>query len=94
MNPATPWIYAPQAFVILNSNLWQQTITLNTWHHIRVTVGSTVSGQNQTIVYVDGMAQTTNSTPAPNNNTTENWILHIGDFDGDLDEVRISNTVR
>jgi hypothetical protein len=30
----------------------------------------------------------------PNYGRTSNWTLHLGDFNGDLDEVRISNIVR
>ena len=88
----------PPSLTPLSANLWQELITLNTWHQLRVTVSPPFSTNgvvvNETRVYVNGVAQTTNYPAAPNNNSSENWTLHLGDFDGDIDEVRISNIAR
>jgi hypothetical protein len=42
----------------------------------------------------DPLADLLAATVAPNYGRTSPWKLHLGDFDGDIDEVRISNVVR
>jgi len=74
--------------IISNTN-WNQFVSLNTWHLLKMTFDRT--GTN--IAYIDGVPRGTNGfTPYPYYGT--NWTLTFGHFDGDIDEVRISNIVR
>ena len=69
-----------------SGDTWNSLMTLNTWHKLKVTFDST----GTTTVYIDGNTPFT-STAAPNYGRVTDWILTIGNFDGDVDEVRISH---
>ena len=66
------------------------SLALNRWHSIRMTIARTTgTGANVTIV-VDGGAPITAASTRHTPDTTTPWILSVGEFQGDLDEVRIS----
>src|SRR5205823_4109713 len=57
------------------------------WHQLKVTFDT----NGITRAYIDGALRgSTNGPPAYG---AGNWTLTLGHFDGDIDEVRISNTV-
>jgi len=87
--PNFPQIEGPQASLLLNGTNWPQVITANTWHSLKITL----DGAGTSRVYVDGTLQGSSST-APNYGRSGNWTIRMGDFDGDIDEVRISNVLR
>jgi hypothetical protein len=74
---------------MLSATDWNQLVTLNTWHAIKITLAANGTSQ----LYIDGTLAGS-SNVSPNYGRTSNWTLHLGDFNGDLDEVRISNVVR
>jgi hypothetical protein len=63
-------------------------LTPYTWHQIKITFAN-----GTTRVYVDDVSVGTSNT-APVYDLADPWILTLGNFDGDLDEVRISKTLR
>ncbi|MDB6069068.1 MAG: hypothetical protein JWL81_239, partial [Verrucomicrobiales bacterium] len=87
-SPAAPVVAAGNV-VAVNSAAWAAACTFNTWHLLKVTVTSTGSVQ----CTLDGTV-VGSGTAAAWSNRTNGWILTLGNFDGDLDEVRISNIVR
>ncbi len=84
-----PQVFAPQASPLLSVADWANYITANTWHSLKITVNT--NGLSQ--LYIDGTPRGSSSV-VPNYGRTNNWTLHMGDFDGDIDEVRISNALR
>lgn len=71
---------------------WASNLSLNTWHRIRIIY----SGNNNnptTTIYIDGTFSKTISTPVAQGYSSP-WTLTIGNFDGDVDEVMISNIDR
>ena len=44
--------------------------------------------------YIDGVQQSQRSSCPPEFDATTRWTLTLGNFDGDIDEVRISKTLR
>jgi hypothetical protein len=80
--------------LILSSAAWAQYVTLNTWHAIKITVAS--DGFSR--IYIDDMTTpkgTLSWQPNFNHGPSDvpSWCLVIGNFDGDIDELRISNVV-
>ena len=66
----------------------------NKWHHLRV-VYKLVSGSPTTTIYIDSSVPIVNNVPTPTVYTyNEDWTLTLGNFNGDIDEVRISNIDR
>ena len=68
---------------------WNQFVALNTWNQVRITFDT----NGLTSLYLNGTLRGT-STTAPHYERLNSWILTLGNFDGDIDEVRISNIVR
>lgn len=69
---------------------WQAGVPLNTWHLLRLTMaadGTTTCSINDTVI------GTVVSTGFLSGRTTP-WTFTLGNFEGDLDEVRISRVVR
>jgi len=77
---------------VLTRDEWNMYMTPNAWHNLRITYKA-VSGTPTTTVYIDGVFTKSMSTPQPNVYGND-WILTIGNFDGDTDEVRISSVDR
>lgn len=87
-SPAAP-VVAGGNVVAVNSAAWTAACGFNTWHLLKVTISSGGSIQ----CTLDGTV-VGSGTAATWSNRTNAWILTLGNFDGDLDEVRISNIVR
>jgi Concanavalin A-like lectin/glucanases superfamily len=84
----TPQVVANNAYVI-SSNQWSQLCPLNTWSHLQITFDATLASAN-TKVYIGGNLQCCSSCmPQPN----EPMLFTLGNFDGDIAEVEISNAV-
>ena len=86
--PAVP-VVKSSGGEIVSDDFWAATVSTNAWHSLRMTfdVESLVE------VYVDGLllgVQPSFISPARNGD----WLFTLGNFDGDIDEVRISNLVR
>jgi hypothetical protein len=78
--------------LVVTPDEWQANVGLNSWHNIRITY--TALGSNSTTtVYIDRTFKKTVSTPVAHTYTGP-WTLYIGNFDGDIDEVRISKIDR
>jgi hypothetical protein len=88
LTPDAPQLYANCCPMLSNAQM-TGLLTLNTWHQLRVTFNT----NGVSTAYIDGVLRT-NVTFAPNYGRTSNWTLTLGHFDGDIDEVHISNTVR
>lgn len=68
-------------------------VATGAWHDLRVTLDATGTAA----VYLDGAPLGRRQVPQElpvDGGGTANWLLRLGNFDGDIDEVRVSNTVR
>jgi len=92
LSPSAPSFYTHDT-VVLTPDEWQANISLNTWHNIRI-VYSFVGNNPTTTIYIDRTFQKTVSTPVAQTYPFLPWILYIGNFEGDVDEVRIRSTDR
>ncbi len=92
-NGSAPHFDGPGGQTLVTSSTWGTYVTANTWHLLKVTV-ATVGGVNKANVYVDTHTLADNVTVSSFFPSGDNWTLSMGDFVGDLDEVRISSTVR
>jgi hypothetical protein len=100
-NPDVPEIIAPgdnsqqsptnYPVVVLTNSEWSDHLSLNTWHNLRITF-AVVNGHATNTVYIDGVFQKSMASPPPQYSSA--WTLTIGNFDGDVDEVRISKVDR
>ncbi len=88
-SPAVPAVLAG-ALTPLTAAQWNSLVTLNTWHKLKLTLDAT----GQFTVYIDGVQAATTSAAGMNFKRTTPWTLSLGNFDGDVDEVRVSNIVR
>jgi hypothetical protein len=90
--PQAPRVQGPSASfdninVLMTAVDWDRYVTLNTWHEIRIELGT----GGRTSLYIDGVLR---NNPAvsrvPDYASSSDWALSIGNFDGDIDELRIS----
>ena len=88
-SPAAP-LAAAGNVIAANSAAWSSACTLGTWHLLKLTLSSSGSIQCR----LDGNLVGTANAATFSGNRTNAWIFTLGNFDGDLDEVRISNVVR
>jgi hypothetical protein len=87
-----PQLYGPRSQLLMSAADWGARVTLNTWHSLKITVDS---NGTTTRVYIDNQEVTGSPfTTNPTIVTGSNWTLSMGDFVGNLDEVRISNSLR
>ncbi|HEV2211228.1 MAG TPA: glycoside hydrolase family 9 protein [Verrucomicrobiae bacterium] len=95
-NPPALRVFANQA-VAVDAPITTQYLTPNTWHSLRITFDAYNDNTTGiTTVYIDDAPPVSISTALSNPayGGVQPWILHIGDFDGDIDELRISNVVQ
>jgi len=86
--PDAPELYA-NAAVLLTDSQWNQAVTLNTWHLIKITF----DGNATTKVYIDASpTPLATSTCPPRYDAGNFWTVTLGNFVGDIDEVWINNT--
>ncbi|MEZ5323823.1 MAG: LamG-like jellyroll fold domain-containing protein [Verrucomicrobiales bacterium] len=74
---------------IVSNQVWADNVTLNQWHHIQILF----DGTDQVQFYLDG-SLLGGATRQPHFQRNNAWVLELGHFDGDLDELRISSVVR
>jgi hypothetical protein len=86
--PDAPQVWA-NCCPMLDNATWSQHVTLNTWHQLKITFDSS----GITRAYIDGVLRNSTNNPVTYN-IPNSWELTLGNFDGDIDEVRISNVVR
>ncbi len=87
-NPAAPSVYCGSSSPI-NSAGWNAAITRGIWQKITLNF----SAPNTFTCYVNQQLVST-STVSFNQGRTNNWTFTLGNFDGDIDEVRLSNIAR
>lgn len=87
-NPAAPSVFCGSSTTI-NSTSWNAAITKGVWQKITLNF----SAPNTFTFYVNHQLVST-STVSFNQGRTNNWTFTLGNFDGDIDEVRLSNIAR
>ena len=87
--PQAPDVTAGQA-TILSSKQWDGAVSLNSWHKLKITLNT----KGQVNSWIDGVLVATGSAATMNYARTTPWTLTLGNFNGDIDEVRVSNIVR
>jgi hypothetical protein len=88
-SPAAP-VAAAGNVIATSAAAWSRACTLNTWHLLKLTLSSSGSIQCR----LDGNLVGTANAASFSGIRTNAWIFTMGNFDGDLDEVRVSNVVR
>jgi hypothetical protein len=96
--PLSPLIEASGGTSLLSTTNWPQYLPANTWHSVKITTQPSGS----TELFIDGNAVggsvSTVYSPHYNPSTSPpndfNWVLTLGNFDGDIDELRISKIIR
>ena len=86
-SPHVPTVRSGNTTVVTDDE-WEQAVSLNQWHFLRITYEN-----GQVNVYVD-QALISTSTVLLNPGRTNDWALILGNFEGYIDEVRISNVIR
>lgn len=69
----------------------QVPMSLNQWHTMKMALAPGNGGSATLAVSVDGAQPITGSTTNHIPNATDDWTLILGQFQGDLDDLRISN---
>ncbi|MDB6136185.1 MAG: hypothetical protein JWM59_4428, partial [Verrucomicrobiales bacterium] len=90
-SPSCPFVYGGSNCVVTPAQ-WNSIVTLNRWHLVRMTLYPDKSVK----CFIDGslVSALPASSSSINPGRTSNWILRIGSFDGDIDEVRVSRATR
>lgn len=79
----------PVSSTILDAAGWNEHVPPNTWHAIKITLDA----NGKSTLYVDG-SEVGHLDRQPNYDRTGDWLLSLGHFDGDIDELRISKGIR
>jgi len=87
--PASPAVIAGQD-TILSTRQWSDLVCPNAWHRLKITLSA--SGQVST--WIDGTEVASESAANMNFARMTPWTLTLGNFNGDIAEVRVSNIVR
>jgi hypothetical protein len=87
-SPAAPMVHNGTLTMLTPAD-WNAAVSLNSWQHFKITRNA----QSEFKIWIDGVCIHT-STSFPNYGRGNAWTLTIGNFDGDVDEVRLSNIVR
>jgi endoglucanase len=87
--PIGPFVAGATTTHIVEPAAWQNAVSLNTWHSFKLTFAADGTAK----VYIDGNLVNTVSTSVTVWRT-DPWQIILGNFDGYIDEVRISNIVR
>jgi endoglucanase len=89
--PIGPTVNGSLSTVIVNATQWQNAVPLNAWRKFKLTFAADGTARcyiNDTQI---GTAMTSIDAAR---NSPPTWTITLGNFDGDIDEVRISNIVR
>ncbi len=87
-SPGNPFMYGGPTTIVTSAQ-WNAAVSKGTWHSLKLTVAANGIAQ----CYVDG-SLVAGGTSNFNFTRTSNWTLTIGNMDGDIDELRVSNIVR
>ena len=87
-SPANPFMYAGPT-TLVSAAQWKAAVSTGTWHSLKMTLAANGIAQ----CTVDGNLIASGSSNF-NFTRTTNWTLTLGNMDGDVDEVRVSNIVR
>lgn len=87
-SPAAPGVHNG-AVTLLTPSAWNAAVSLNSWQHLKITRGA----NSEFKVWINGHCIHT-SISFPNYRRTNAWTLTIGNFDGDVDELRLSHVIR
>ena len=85
-----PVIKGWNSTVVVATNQMVSSLTTGVWHHLMMTF----NGTNQYQAFLDGVLLGTYATNAPNWGRSAYFTNQFGNFDGYLDEIRISRVVR
>jgi Concanavalin A-like lectin/glucanases superfamily len=85
-----PIIQANSGDTVASTNQVVSSLTTGVWHHVMITF----DGTNKYQAFVDGVLLGMNTNHAPNWGRTPDITNQFGNFDGYLDEIRISRVVR
>jgi hypothetical protein len=88
-SPAGPSVLAGPD-TVLSSQQWASLMTPNVWHYVKITLDA----KGQVSCWIDGTEAATGLAPDMNYKRKAPWSLTLGNFNGDIDEVRISDVVR
>lgn len=87
--PIGPFVAGATTNEIVTASQWQNAVSLNAWHKLKITFAADGTAS----CYIDDNLVNTIVTSILAYRTTP-WMIVLGNFDGDVDEVRISNVVR
>jgi len=87
--PIGPTVAGYQNDIITTASQWQNAVSLNAWHKFKLTFAADGTAN----CYIDGnlVSSLVTSMYVPRSSA---WTITLGNFDGDIDELRISNIVR
>jgi hypothetical protein len=88
-SPPVPALDAGQN-TILSSQQWNSLMTPNAWHKLKITLDAA----GEVTCWIDGAQAAAASAANMDYKRTTPWVLTLGNFNGDIAEVRISNIVR
>lgn len=74
---------------VVSNQVWADNMTLNQWHHLQILF----DGVDQIQLFLNGNLLGF-ATRQPHLQRSNKWTLELGHFDGDIDELRISSTMR
>jgi endoglucanase len=87
--PIGPTVNGDTWTIIVTASQWQNAVPLNAWHKFKLTFAADGTAK----CYIDNNLIATVATSV-NVGRTSPWRITLGNFDGDIDEVRISKVVR
>jgi len=87
--PDAPQVYA-SGYAVIDNTTWSQIVTPYTWHSLKITF----QPSGVTTACIDGAVLCRSTNAPPYYGWQDGWRVTLGHFDGDIDEVRISNNVR
>lgn len=87
-NPRVPTVYGASTTIMTNTQ-WASVVPTDEWSHLKITFAP----NGIVSCYINDVL-ISYSFVSLNTGRTTNWTLTLGNFDGDMDEVRISKVVR
>jgi hypothetical protein len=88
-SPPGPSVFGNQS-VAVSSTDWGSEISTDVWHDLLITFDASDTVR----CYLDGEQIGVDVSAPMNRGRGNDWALTLGNFDGDLDEVRVSSAVR
>jgi hypothetical protein len=88
-SPPNPFMYGG-ASTIVTATQWANAVSIGTWHYVKMTLATT----GVVACSVDGTLVSSGTVSNFNYSRTTPWTLSIGNLNGDIDELRVSNILR